>query len=198
MILSCILLSAGLSSRFGVPKALARINHETVIEYLQKLLLATDLTEIIVVLGHRAHLIKPLLFNHKRIRVVHNKDYKLGQTSSFQAGLREISSGAEGIMLFPIDYPMIRKGTLEELIAYFLGKTPTILVPAWQGKRGHPPLFHARMKEEILSLETSLGVNAVIHRHQTDTVLLPVSDHGVTQSFNTPEEFDQLMTGPSH
>jgi CTP:molybdopterin cytidylyltransferase MocA len=195
MILSCILLSAGLSSRFGVPKALARINHETVIEYLQKLLLATDLTEIIVVLGHRAHLIKPLLFNHKRIRVVHNKDYKLGQTSSFQAGLREISSGAEGIMLFPIDYPMIRKGTLEELIAYFWGKTPTILVPAWQGRRGHPPIFHARIKEELLSLGHFVGVNTIIRRHQTDTVLLPMDDRGVIQSFNTQEEFDQLKTG---
>lgn len=193
--LSCILLTAGLSSRFGSPKALARMNQETVIEYLQRLLLATAIAEIIVVLGHHAHSIKPLLFNHKRIRVVYNKDYKLGQTSSFKAGLGEIASSTEGVMLLPIDYPMIRKETLEELIGYFLRERPSILVPVWQGQRGHPPLFHARIKEEIRSMDPSLGVNTIIRRHQTDTVILSVDDRGVVQSFNTQREFDQLMTG---
>lgn len=195
MTLSCILLSAGLSGRFGSPKALARLNHKTVIEHLQQLLLATQLAEIIIVLGHRPRPIKSLLFNHRRIRIVHNKDYKLGQASSFKAGLKEIACHTEGIMLFPIDYPMIRKETLDELIAYFLKKTPSILIPAWQGKRGHPPIFHARLKEEILNLDHSLGVNTIIHRHQTDIVLLPVKDPGVVQSFNTQEEFEQLKAG---
>ncbi len=48
---TCILLSAGSSQRFGSPKALAELYDETVLEHLQKMLLATQVGEIIIVLG---------------------------------------------------------------------------------------------------------------------------------------------------
>ena len=68
--ISCILLSAGFSSRFGSPKALAKRNGETVIEHIQRSLLNTLIEEIIIVLGNKADKIEPFVLNHKRVKFV--------------------------------------------------------------------------------------------------------------------------------
>ena len=138
--ISCVILSAGRSSRFGSPKALARINGETVIERHQKTLLKTRIKEIVIVLGAYAEEIEPFVFNSERINTIFNKNYKSGQTSSFKAGLEKVSSDVKGIMLLPVDYPFIKVETINILLEQFLINMPTILVPAYNNKKGHPPI----------------------------------------------------------
>ena len=190
--ISCLLLSAGFSSRFGSPKALARLNGQTLIEHLQKLLLSTQLHEIIIVLGHGAEGIKPFLFKHKKITVVYNKDYKFGQTSSFKCGLKDVAAQAAGILLLPVDYPVIKAETFDTLITLFEGKKPVALIPSYRDKKGHPPILNAGLKNELLTLKDSAGVNTVFQHHIDDITILPVDDSGVIKSFNTKEEFEQL------
>lgn len=190
--ISCILLSAGFSSRFGSPKALARLNRTTVLEHLQTTLLSLQLEEIIIVLGHEAKKIKPFVCNHKKVKIAHNKNYKSGQTSSLKAGLKKISKTSAGIMLLPIDYPFIRPETLARLIAFFEKKKPMFLIPTYHGKRGHPLLFNPVLKKLFLSIEDSTGANAVLHQHGAHVTLLPVNDAGVATTFNTPEEFENV------
>lgn len=190
--ISCLLLSAGFSSRFGSPKALARLDRQTLIEHLQELLLATQLHEIIIVLGHGAEQIKPFLFKHRRIKVVYNKDYKFGQTSSFKCGIKEVAAPTTGVLLFPVDYPLIKKETIDTLITCFDEKKPMALIPSYDDRKGHPPIFNIQLKNEFQNLEDVSGVDTVIHRHIGEVVVLPVDDPGVIKSFNTKEEFEQL------
>ncbi len=190
--ISAILLSAGTNNRFGSPKALAKLGDESVIDRLLKALIAADIDEIIVVLGSGADQIKPHLFKHKNIHTVYNKDYNLGQTSSFKIGLTAVSPQATGILLLPVDYPLIREYTLTQLVAYFKENNPTILIPTYQDHKGHPPIFSNRLKEELLALDNGEGINTLIHRHLNETSLLPLHDAGVIQSFNTQEEFERL------
>ncbi len=189
---SCLLLSAGFSSRFGSPKALALVHDRTLIERLQELLLATQLHEVVIVLGHDAERIKPFLFKHKQIKVVYNKDYKFGQTSSFKCGLKQVSPEATGILLFPIDYPLIKNETVQVLISIFERKKPLALIPTYQEQKGHPPIFNASLKNEFLALKDAEGVNTVIYRHADDVDLMPVDDPGVLKSFNTKKEFERI------
>jgi len=190
--ITCILLSAGLSQRFGSPKALAKLNGETVIEHLQKVLLKTQVGEVIVVLGAHADQIKLHLLNHNKVKFVYNKDYNFGQTSSFKAGLRDISDGAQGVMLLPVDCPLIQADTIDALIRNFLDNMPHIVVPAFEGKKGHPPLFPISLRNEFLALDNESRLNAVAHAHQTETTILPVEDVGVIKAFNTQEEFLEI------
>lgn len=192
--ISCLLLSAGFSSRFGSPKALARLNGRALIEHLQELLLASQLHEIIIVLGHGAEQIKPFLFKHRKIKVVYNKNYKFGQTSSFKCGIKEIAAPTTGALLFPVDYPLIKKETIDTLITCFDKKNPVALIPSYDDRNGHPPIFNIQLKDEFQNLEDALGVNTVIHRHINEAAVLPVDDPGVIKSFNTKEEFERLKT----
>ncbi len=191
--ITCILLSAGLSQRFGSSKALAEINDQTVIERLQKLLVKTRVSEIIIVLGAHADQIKPYILDHTKVKFVYNKDYNFGQTSSFKVGLKNVSDDAKGILLLPVDCPFIQTETIDDLITYFLDNMPLIVVPVFGKKKGHPPLFSIRLKDEFLALDNGSGLNTVAQIYASETSTLPVEDPGVVQTFNTREEFEGIL-----
>ena len=192
--LSCILLSAGLSSRFGSPKALAKLpDGLNIIQKIQNQLLKIPDVEIIIVLGHESEKILPFVLKHTNIRVVHNKSYLLGQTSSFKTGLNAASTFSEGFLLLPVDFPAIQTQALLDITAFYRQKKPAILIPTFNGKGGHPPIFSAQLKNNFLKLDDSLGINTLIHAKTNETSLLPVNDPGILKSFNTKEEFNALI-----
>ncbi len=190
--ISCILLSAGLSSRFGGPKALARLDQTPVIEHLQNVLISSNIFEIIVVLGASSEKIKPHLLNHKKIICVRNKNYHLGQSSSFKIGLENVSQKSLGLALLPVDYPLVKTETINNLSDYFLKHKPSILIPTYQDQKGHPPIFHANLTKKLLDLANSTGLNVFEEEMKSKTVLYPVNDPGVILTFNTPLEFEEL------
>ena len=191
--ISCIVLAAGESKRFGSPKPLARVGAKTVLELIQEKLLLTEVSEVIVVLGYAAGAISPFIFKGPHIRTVINKDYTCGQTSSFKTGLSCVDPKAQGIMLWPADMPLIEADTINELIKIFPKKSCQILVPTYQGRKGHPPIFSAQLKNELNSLKDDEPLSDVLHRHEAETFKLAVDDEGVVLSFNTPEEFNKLV-----
>lgn len=190
--LSLVLLAAGLSQRFGSPKALAKIGQATVIEHLQCMLISSFVDEIVIVLGAAADEIKPYLLKHKKVKFVYNKDYKLGQTSSFQTGLKACDRDSEGFFLLPADFPFIQKETINQLVTRFKQDKPFILIPAYEGRRGHPPGFAASLKKEFLNLQTAEGCHFPARRHAKRVQVLPLTDPAVVASFNTPAEWDVL------
>ena len=190
---SGILLSAGLSSRFGSPKALAQIRTTPAIVFLLEKLINSPLTEIIVVLGAEHQQIEPCLFKHTKIKVVYNKDYKFGQTSSVRAGLKCVSKTTSGFLVLPVDCPFIKATTVESMIARFEKIKPaSILIPTHKYHRGHPPTFDICFKDEILALNLSLGINEILRAHPGSIETIELDDPGITQTFNTPDELAQI------
>jgi len=188
--ITCILLSAGLSERFGSPKALAHISDFTIIQHVQKTLLQSSCDEIIVVLGAHAHEIQPSIFIHNRIRVVYNKDYNFGQTSSLQAGWREVNNSSTGIMFLPVDCPLVQASSISMIVDHFKEHNPDILIPTFQNKKGHPPIFHQRLKSKILGLPLDKGLNSLFADYPPQTI--DINDSGIVKSFNTPEELERI------
>ncbi|MEN8221624.1 MAG: nucleotidyltransferase family protein [Acidobacteriota bacterium] len=191
--ISCVILSAGMSSRFGSPKALAPLNSENVIEHQQNILLKTEINEIIIVLGADSKQIEPFVNNSERIRTVYNKNYRSGQTSSFKAGVEKISPDSEGIMLLPVDYPFIKAETYNYICEQFITNMPMITVPTYNNKKGHPPVFNSDLKNELLSLDNSRGLNTLHHKYDKNLLFVPVRDPGVCKTFNTTEEFKNIL-----
>ena len=188
--ITCILLSAGLSERFGSPKALAPIAKNNVIQHLQNTFLESTCDNIVVVLGANHKDIEPFIFIHKRIRVVYNKDYYFGQTSSIQAGLKAVENSSAGIMFQPVDCPLVQASSVDTIIDCFKKNSPDLLIPCYQGKKGHPPIFHQRLRQTILELPLTLGLNSLFSYNPPQT--LDIDDPGILKSFNTPEEFEAI------
>ncbi|HIC69611.1 MAG TPA: hypothetical protein EYO90_08810, partial [Candidatus Latescibacteria bacterium] len=74
-----IVLAAGLSTRMGRPKQLLRLGDRTVIEVVVRRV-RSQLDQVIVVLGHRAGEIAPLLETCE-VRCVVNERYRAGMTT---------------------------------------------------------------------------------------------------------------------
>ncbi len=193
IMISAIILSAGLSQRFGSPKALALVNNITIIEHLQKVLVDTEIENIYVVLGANADEIKAYILNHKKVHIVYNKNFKSGQTSSFKAGLKALPIQSNAVMLFPVDAPFVKKETISAVISRFRENYPSILVPTHQNKKGHPPVFNISLLSQLLNLSDDTGLNQFQHENKDKIVLFEVDDPGVVQSFNTKEELDAIV-----
>jgi CTP:molybdopterin cytidylyltransferase MocA len=187
---TCVLLSAGLSERFGSPKALAIIDDSTVIQHIQKTLLQSPCDEIVVVLGAHARQIHPSIFIHKRIRVVYNKDYNFGQITSVKAGWREADNSSTGVMFLPVDCPLVQASSISMIVDHFKKHDPDILVPSYKDKKGHPPIFHQRLKSKVLGLPIDQGLNSLYADHPPQTI--EINDPGIVKSFNTPEELEAI------
>ncbi len=192
MVTTCILLSAGTSSRFGFPKALGQIKKRTIIETTQNNLLQSNINNIIIVLGAEAERIQPFVLKHKRVTVVYNNHYNFGQTSSFKCGLSKVNSGTHGILLLPIDFPSVDVKTINLLIEAFAKKEFLIIIPSYNNQKGHPPIFDISLKKEFLELDNSEGINSVFPRYTEKTKILPVDDKGVILSFNTVKELEEI------
>lgn len=193
--ITCILLSAGISQRFGSPKALAKLDDCSVIEHIQKTLLKSLCDEIIIVLGSEADLIYPYIFKHTRIRVVYNKNFNFGQTSSIQAGVKDIKNDRNDFMLLPVDCPLVTALSINKIIEYFNAASPDIVIPSYQNKKGHPPVFHHHLIPEILNLPLNLGLNSLFVAHRPQ--ILEIDDPGIIKSFNTLEEFQKIIPSAS-
>lgn len=191
--ISCIVLAAGESRRFGSPKPLARIGAQTVITRLLKTLLETKIGEIIVVLGADAETIKPEISRDKRIKIVLNKDFFLGQGSSFKAGLAALNRSCQGVFLLPVDTPFVRKETFDMLIKTSVQNPSLIIVPTYDDHKGHPPIIPRGLFQEYVDLKPGQPLFTVLRRHETEILKIPVQDKGVVQSFNTPEEFKKIL-----
>ena len=190
--ISLVLLSAGLSRRFGSPKALIQFEEQSLLERMLREVVASRVDEVIVVLGADEDRIRPQLLNHTKVASVYNKDYNLGQTSSFQAGLRRVSGKSMGVMLLPIDVPFVKKETLNDLIDFFGNHSPAISIPTFMGRKGHPPVFHSRLTEALLGLSSTVGINEIIRQYSSEVVFREVQDEGVVLTFNTPQEWNAI------
>ena len=54
-----------------------------------------------------------------------------------------------------------------------------LVVPTFNGKRGHPVLFRRLLFEELLNDALPEGARTVVHRHLDNTASVPVDDEGV-------------------
>jgi CTP:molybdopterin cytidylyltransferase MocA len=113
------------------------------------------------------------------------------QIESLRAGLRSLSQSAEAAIVLPVDYPMVRPGTVAALITAFRASSALVVRPTHQGRPGHPVLFAAAVFEELLAGELAEGARSVVRGHAEQRVDVEVEDRGVVIDIDTPSEYEK-------
>ena len=185
--ISAIVLAAGKSERMGRPKALLPFRGRTFLGNILDAISHTSIEDTFVVLGHhRAEIEQSLSLPS----VVFNPNYEQGMITSFQAGVRALSWDASGAFLFLVDHPVVEPATIEAMI---MNLAPNrIVLPTFEGRRGHPVLFSSEVLEEILALPSTEGANIVVRKNPARIVEVPVSTPGILVDIDTPEQFEKL------
>jgi CTP:molybdopterin cytidylyltransferase MocA len=109
-----IVLAAGRSTRMGKPKALVELDGRPLLAHLLALPLVRQFGEVLVVLGHHAEWLRPVV-EACSCRHVINPEPDRGRTSSVQIGLRALSSELRGAFVQPVDCPLILPATYQTL-----------------------------------------------------------------------------------
>ncbi len=191
---SSILLAAGKSQRMGRPKQLMPWGQSTMLEQTIDNLLGSAVNEVIVVVGHKAEEIRKTL-GAKAVKVVVNPDYEQGMSTSVIAGLNLVDSRAKAVMLVLGDQPLVNSQTFNRLIDEFYNCNKGIIIPTYQGRRGHPVIFAIKYKEELLGLKDDIGGRQIIKDHSEDVLEVAVSCAGICIDIDTVNSYLNFYPG---
>jgi molybdenum cofactor cytidylyltransferase len=185
-----VVLSAGESSRMGRPKALLPIEGQTFLERIVAALKKTQVGKIIVVLGHDAENMTREI-KHLPVEILINSDYQLGQLSSLQTAVRHLQSDehCDGMLVHLVDHPYIDGKLVDLMIQRFYEGGKLIILPRYQGKRGHPVIFSRSLFRQLLDAPMEQGAKAVVNAHAKETLEIAAGDEGVTIDIDTPDEY---------
>ena len=189
---SAILSAAGASTRMGRPKPLLPWKGVTLVEYQVRCLIDAGCHEVVAVLGHRADEVSPYL-RETTARVAVNPDYAIGKTTSIKAGLAAISPAAEAVLFLAVDQPRTAE-VIAAVIRSHQEQTALITAPRYQGRGGHPLVFDASLKNELVAItEEGEGIAEVYKRHRDQVNELHVEDPIVRLDLNTPDAYRQAF-----
>jgi len=190
--ISAILLAAGESKRMGQPKQLLPFRGSTLLGQIVENLLQSQAAETIVVLGSQAEKIIPQIAGEP-VRIVVNPDFEQGMSSSIKCGLSHISEAADGVMIVLGDQPLIEKETIDLLIERHRQSERGIILPVYNGIRGHPVIFTMKYKDELLRLTGDIGGKQIVERHPSDVLEVEVDSESVVTSIDAESDYQSLV-----
>lgn len=127
-------------------------------------------------------------------RFVPNPDADRGQLSSVLAGLNAVDRpGVQGILVVPVDAPLVTSATVEALLATFRTTSSPIVRAVHRGAHGHPVIFSRAVFAELRRADPSVGAKAVTRAYEHAIANVDVDDPGVVQDIDTPEDYEKLF-----
>lgn len=162
--LAAIVLAAGTSRRMGTQKLLLSLGGSPLVQIVVEAANASVVDLVVVVLGHDAGNVRRAL-PVGRQRDIFNPDFETGMASSLRAGIRALPSETAGAIVLLGDQPLIDSATIDVVCKTATACPQGIVVPTYQGRRGHPVYFPARLFQEIAGIVGDEGARSIIRRH---------------------------------
>ncbi|HSC27023.1 MAG TPA: nucleotidyltransferase family protein [Vicinamibacterales bacterium] len=196
-----MILAAGRSTRMGRPKALLPVDSAgvTFVEQLARALLAGGTADALVI-GRPDD--QALVDHVERmgtgVRFVANpRADSGGQLSSILAGLQAADRpGVKGILVVPIDLPLVSATTVAALLAAFGSAGMPIVRATFGGRHGHPVIFGRGVFDGLRHADPAAGAKAVLRAHEQSILNVELEDPGIVQEVDTPEEYARVFGRP--
>ena len=183
-----IILAAGESRRMGSPKMLLPFNGTTVIGQVIENVLAAGVIDTLVIAGaDREEIIKAV----KSYPVQHsyNDNFRSGMLSSVQCGFAFLPDHCHAALIVPGDQPMISAMEIKKVMEAWKESGKGIVMPVYNGKRGHPLVVDMKYRAEVLSLPEEDGLRALAVRHPDDVIEAETDDQSVLRDIDTREDY---------
>jgi len=189
MTTAALILSGGESSRFGgLPKALMEVGGIPAVRRLVDVCLARGYDPITVVVGpHRGPIAHEL--RGRPVSLVDSERWYEGRTASIHSGVEAIPADRD-ILFWPVDHPFVLPSTIDALERAAASDALAVwFIPTYQGRGGHPVLWRASVRADILDLRSDAPLRSLLPEYGVQVLRLAVGDPGVVTNVDTPEEY---------
>jgi molybdenum cofactor cytidylyltransferase len=185
-----ILLAAGFSRRFGPANKLLQTlpdGSPIAIAAAKRLIEAIPLSIAVVRPENKA---LAFLLQDAGLKVFFCNEQDTEMADSLSAAIKfsaSFSESSDGFVIALADMPYIDPQTTL-VIASKLSEGATIVVPTFQGKRGHPVGFSAKFRGELESLHGDEGARSILKRYPEEIIFLECDDSGILADIDTPAD----------
>jgi molybdenum cofactor cytidylyltransferase len=186
-----IILAAGESKRMGSPKMLLDFGGKTMIERVIENITASEIDNIMVVLGAEKDKLIGIVSCHK-VSYCYNENYAEGMLSSVKCGIRNLPADYEAVLIFQGDQPFITPEVSGFVINTYRTAGKGIVIPTSRGKRGHPLLIDRKYRAEIDLIDSNLGLRSLAHRFKDDVAEVETSNPGILKDFDTYADYNEI------
>ncbi len=172
----------------GSLKPLLQLADKPVIRWSVDALLTAGVDDIVVVLGPNGAEIAATV-NSLPLTVAWNLDPASDMAGSVRAGLCALQANASAVLVCLADHPLVTAATITLLIEAHWRQPDKIIIPLYDGRKGHPTLFPRQVLEELNVLPT---LRDIIHKEPQRIELCHVRDRGVVLDMDTPGDYEEM------
>ncbi len=189
-----VIPAAGKSMRMGRPKLALPLGGRTVLECVVGALRNAGVEHVVVVVGPHVAELAPLAKaagGHALLLPEETADMR----ATVEHGLRWLEERFhpkpdDAWLLCPADHPTLAPDVVRRLLEVRAAEPhKSILVPTYQGRRGHPALIGWEHVAGMRALPPGQGLNMYLRRHAAEVA---VDCPDVLCDLDTPEDYERL------
>ena len=172
-------------------KPLMTLRGKTLIENTIDSIFSSGAKKVVVVTGHRAEELEPVLREKYEDRVIIARNENFASTdmlTSIRIGCSAMPE-CDAFFLLPGDMPVVKESTFRTLIAQRDGEIGVVF-PTLDGYRKHPPLVDSRLVPRIMEFDGDGGLRQLWKQLESIIRTVPVDDTGVWVDLDTKEDYE--------
>ena len=185
-----VVLAAGESRRMGTQKLLLSFGNTTVVGAVVRTTQASRAGRTLVVLGADRDAIRREI-EPRGVDFAVNENYPLGMLTSIQAAFQALPGDARAVVVVLGDQPFLASRVVDEVIAAYEESRKGIIIPTFEGRRGHPVLVDLKYRGEVLAFDPADGLRRLMRTHPEDIGEIEVGDANILRDLDTPEDYKE-------
>ena len=170
--------AAGRSRRMGTQKLLLPFGGTTVIGQVVTTLRASPVAGVVVVTSAHDPAVAAAARDAGAVTVT-NDDPAGDMLGSIRCGVRALPAECDAALVALGDQPTLRPELVGGLLEAAAARPDALVVPAYNGRRGHPLLIPSRWFGEVLTRHDGVGLRGLLAYHPQDVLEFMVSDEWV-------------------
>ena len=187
-----IVLAAGESKRMGEPKLLLPFGGRTIIEAVAESVVSSEVDGTLVVVGAKRKEIEGKIIDYG-VKSVLNPDFQSGMLSSIQCGFRSVPEGTRAVLVVLGDQPRISSGIINQLIKAYKKTGKGIVLPVFEGERGHPVIIDMKYREEVENLSPDIGLRGTVYSHPEDILEVEVDTSSILKDIDNESDYKREL-----
>jgi CTP:molybdopterin cytidylyltransferase MocA len=175
----------------GRPKALVEApGGGTFLSRVVEACRAGGCVDVIVVVGGDGEAVEAEARRLGALAVVNGRWHR-GRGTSIKAGLPHLPRGAAGLLLHPVDHPLVAGATTAALLRAFQDASadaPPMVVPVHGGRRGHPVLLGASLFPRLALMGDDEPLRDLLRAAGVAALEVEVPDAAIHRNLDAPED----------